>query len=119
MTSRMPRALAAARSSASRMWPRALRPGFSAGSPNQPRDQLVAGQGQTLLIAGEAGIGKSRLVAETKLRLAGRGIDALAGHCFETDRTLPYAPFIELLRSAPASIERSRDELVRLLPELA
>src|SRR5919198_416190 len=36
-------------------------------------DQLVAGQGQTLLTAGEAGIGKSRLVAETKLRAAERG----------------------------------------------
>lgn len=60
-------------------------------------DNLLLGQGQTLLIAGEAGIGKSRLVAETKARAARRGLPVRVGQCFETDRALPYAPFLELL----------------------
>lgn len=60
-------------------------------------DNLVAGRGQTLLIAGEAGIGKSRLVAETKARAVDRGLSIRVGQCFETDRALPYAPFLELL----------------------
>src|ERR1044071_8968740 len=73
-------------------------------------DQLTEGTGQTLLVTGEAGIGKSRLVAETKARAAERGVLVLQGQCFETDRSLPYAPFVDLLRGESAFAE--------LLPEL-
>lgn len=45
----------------------------------------------TLLIAGEAGVGKSRLVAETKHYAHKTGLLTVQGHCFETDRSLPYA----------------------------
>ena len=61
-------------------------------------DQLVSGQGQTLLITGEAGIGKSRLVSEIKTRAIERRCRVIQSECFETDRALPYAPFLELLR---------------------
>jgi DNA-binding CsgD family transcriptional regulator/tetratricopeptide (TPR) repeat protein len=80
------------------------------------------------LIAGEAGVGKSRLVAEAQA-LAGRlGFHALQGNCFETDRALPYAPLLDMLRAfcaarPAAEIARaagpSLPELARLLPELA
>src|SRR5262249_47745518 len=56
------------------------------------------GQGGVLLLAGEAGIGKSRLVAETKARAVAQGALILQGNCFETDRALPYAPLLDLLR---------------------
>lgn len=62
-------------------------------------DEARSGQGQTVLIAGEAGIGKSRLAAETKIRAAERAILVLKGHCFEPDCSLPYAPWVDLLRS--------------------
>jgi DNA-binding NarL/FixJ family response regulator len=81
-------------------------------------DHLLNGSGQTLLVAGEAGIGKSRLVAETRTRAAQRGALVLQGQCFETDRSLPYAPFVDLLRgfvssgAADVRIQRTLAELV-------
>ena len=66
-------------------------------------DHLLNGSGQTLLVDGEAGIGKSRLVAETRTRAAQRGALVLQGQCFETDRSLPYAPFVDLLRGFVSS----------------
>lgn len=90
-------------------------------------DQAANGSGRVALIAGEAGIGKSRLVYEIKARAAQRGLVTLQGGCFEIDRSLPYAPFIDLLRSFFANfsadqIKRFVDptslDLSRLLPEL-
>jgi DNA-binding CsgD family transcriptional regulator len=88
--------------------------------------EVRAGQGRTLLVAGEAGIGKSRFVAEA----AGprSGLVLLEGHCFEPDRALPYAPLLDLLRSLlllrpPEEIADwlgpTAPELVKLVPELA
>jgi hypothetical protein len=62
-------------------------------------DQVRTGQGHTALIAGEAGIGKSRLVAELKPAVTSQGLTMLQGRCFELDRVLPYAPLVDLLRS--------------------
>jgi DNA-binding CsgD family transcriptional regulator len=89
-------------------------------------DQVANGAGRVALIAGEAGIGKSRLVNEIKSRALQRGLLMLQGGCFEIDRSLPYAPFIDLLRSFFANfsadqIKRFVDpaalDLSRLLPE--
>lgn len=91
-------------------------------------DLARAGRGQTALIAGEAGIGKSRLAAEARARAQRDGLLVLEGRCFEPDRALPFAPFVDLLQTRLAG--RSGEEvagelgqaasvLVRLLPELA
>jgi len=56
-------------------------------------------RGQTALIAGEAGVGKSRLVAEISARARGRGRAVMQGRCFEPDRALPYMPLLDLLRT--------------------
>jgi hypothetical protein len=65
-------------------------------------DRLVAqaadGRGQAALIAAEAGIGKSRLVAEVKTHAAARFFAVLQGRCFEPDHVLPDAPLGDLLR---------------------
>src|SRR5687768_16360929 len=61
--------------------------------------QAGAGQGQVALIGGEAGVGKSRLVAEVKGRAIGQGFAVLQVRCFEPDRALPYAPLCDLLRA--------------------
>ncbi len=83
--------------------------------------------GQAVLISGEAGIGKSRLVAEAKADAIRQGFLVLQGNCFQPDSAYPYAPLLDLLHpyltidpleaDTPqwASIIR---ELSRLLPEL-
>lgn len=62
-------------------------------------DAALAGRGGTTLVAGEAGIGKSRLVTEMQARAAARGMRVLTGRCFEPDHVLPYAPLVDLLRT--------------------
>ncbi len=62
-------------------------------------DQTKQGKGQVALISGEAGIGKSRLVAEAKTYAANQGFLLLQGNCFQTDRVFPYAPFLDLLQA--------------------
>jgi DNA-binding CsgD family transcriptional regulator/tetratricopeptide (TPR) repeat protein len=62
-------------------------------------DQAKRGEGQVALISGEAGIGKSRLVAEVKTSAASQGFMLLQGNCFQADRAFPYAPVLDLLRS--------------------
>src|SRR5438270_11616342 len=68
----------------------------------------AGGTGRTVLLAGEAGIGKSRLVAEARA-LAQDSFIVLEGHCFEPDGAIPYAPVLDLLRSRFAAL--SAEEL--------
>jgi predicted ATPase len=86
------------------------------------------GEARLALISGDAGIGKSRLVAEAKDYAAAQGFLLLQGHCFPTDLTYPYAPLLDLLRSlvvssTPAASSAELENLARdiypLLPELA
>jgi tetratricopeptide (TPR) repeat protein len=53
---------------------------------------------QVLLVSGEAGIGKSRLVMEAKT-YAMQSMCVLQGNCFESDQSYPYAPVLDLLRT--------------------
>ena len=89
-------------------------------------DAALAGEGQVVLVAGEAGIGKSRLVREAAEVARERGMRVLIGQCFEPDHALPYAPLRDLVRSnllrqswaEPILTEVALD-LGALLPELA
>jgi DNA-binding CsgD family transcriptional regulator len=91
-------------------------------------DSARAGHGQVALIAGEAGVGKSRLAAEAQARAERQGLYALKARCFEPDHVLPFAPLLDLLRqllAAPAftpvaeAIGPAAPYLAGLLPELA
>ncbi len=55
-------------------------------------DQAKSGRGQVVLLCGEAGVGKSRLVAEVKSHAASHDFLLLQGSCFPTDHTIPFAP---------------------------
>ncbi len=90
-------------------------------------DRAQSGKGQVTLVAGEAGIGKSRLVAEVKTTAVAHDFRLVQGNCFPTDLTYPYAPLLDLLRSLFAShpatilateLERLARDLFPLLPEL-
>ena len=85
------------------------------------------GTTRTALITGEAGIGKSRLVAEVARRVHADGAQVLHGSCFEDARS-PYGPFAAAIAGdapgLPATEIRRRvagdgDELSQVVPELA
>lgn len=59
-----------------------------------------AGNGQVIGIAGEAGIGKSRLLHEFRQALRSEGVTYLEGHCLSYGGHLPYLPVLEVLRRA-------------------
>lgn len=90
-------------------------------------DDSRSGRGHTLLVSGEPGIGKSRLVSEGKRRAQHLGFTTLEGWCFETDRSLPYAPVADLLRGhisdcppegLAGRLGPGAAEFVQVLPEL-
>jgi len=90
-------------------------------------DRAGSAQGSTLLISGEAGIGKSRLVRAMVERARARDFVALQGACFEADRSLPYAPILDLVRVLATTASPTlaahyfapaATELVTLFPEL-
>ena len=56
------------------------------------------GRGALLLVTGDAGIGKSRLVEEVRRRDS--AVRWLGGHCVSYGARLPYWPFVDLLRRA-------------------
>lgn len=55
------------------------------------------GTGTILLVAGETGMGKSRLAQELLRRAEQDGMTALAGAVYEQEGRLPYQPFIEAI----------------------
>ena len=61
-------------------------------------DRAKSWEGQVVLLSGEAGIGKSRLVAEVKTEAFSHDFWLLQGRCFPTDHAIPYAPLLNLLR---------------------
>src|SRR5690349_12457363 len=97
-------------------------------SLEQALAQVRSGAGQTVLIAGEPGIGKSRLAAVARARAETLEFRCLQGHCLEADAALPFAPLTDLLRAYVASMPPgaladnpnvAAPELGRLLPEMA
>ncbi len=83
-------------------------------------DDAAAGRAVTALVGGDAGVGKSRLVAEV-MTVAGRsGFTVLCGQCAEIGDSVPYLPFADAFRTAPPHIEqvvKARPVLARLLPD--
>ena len=90
---------------------------------------VASGAGRAVVVAGEAGIGKSRLLDRLAEVAAEEGALVLQGACLDTaDGAVPYAPFVEILRDLvratpperlPALLGPGRADLVRLIPELA
>lgn len=62
-------------------------------------DSLLRGKGGIVVISGEPGAGKSRLVAETRRYAVDRPIRWLEGRAVSFGRSLSYWPFIEILKS--------------------
>ncbi|MER5432524.1 AAA family ATPase [Streptomyces sp. NPDC002588] len=61
-------------------------------------ERARAGEARAVLVAGDAGVGKTRVLDEAAARAAGAGMTVLVGHCVDLgDVGLPYLPFTEIL----------------------
>jgi class 3 adenylate cyclase/DNA-binding winged helix-turn-helix (wHTH) protein/tetratricopeptide (TPR) repeat protein len=61
-------------------------------------EQVLGGQGQVIGIAGEPGMGKSRLLAEFVQSMRGRPVTYCEGHCLAYGSATSYLPVRDLLR---------------------
>ena len=93
------------------------------------RDALTRsadGEAATVFVAGEAGVGKTRLATEAAHRAEDEGARVLTGECLAlAEGELPFAPLVAALRPLlrelpPGELEGipGNEELGRLLPEL-
>ncbi len=84
----------------------------------------VADQGEPglVLIGGEAGIGKTRLVTELATVASTRGALVVRGQCLDMKAaTLPFAPFVDILRGLASTARAAAGiiELAQLVPAVA
>ncbi|HMK08817.1 MAG TPA: protein kinase [Anaerolineales bacterium] len=86
--------------------------------------RAIAGEEQVLLVTGEPGIGKTRLVHELLAHVEVTGGQVARGECF-AEGGAPFAPFAEVVRralaepSAPPLPNPILAELVTFAPDLA
>jgi len=81
-------------------------------------DEVSAGAGRAVLLAGEPGAGKTRLAQESLLALRDRGYVIGAGSCLETRQAVPYFPFLDVLPRLVAAHHRLRPGLAGTWPYL-
>ena len=67
------------------------------------------GSGNVVLLAGEPGIGKTRLATELMAEARAAGCFTAIGHCYEMDGTPPFVRFVEIIDYA---------EVARIAPRL-
>ena len=88
-------------------------------------DAAWAGAGRVVAVLGEAGIGKSRLVAELAADAERRGGQVLVGYAHESERGLPFGLWVEAFRAGRVAEDaallaglgaRPRAHLARVLP---
>jgi class 3 adenylate cyclase len=86
------------------------------------------GEGRFVVVSGEAGIGKTRLVTELSQEARRLDSSVLWGGCSEAELSLPYLPFVEAignhlatadLDSFAARLGSSRPALAQLFPQLS
>jgi predicted ATPase/DNA-binding SARP family transcriptional activator len=93
---------------------------------NNALNEATEGRGQTILLEGEPGIGKSRLVQEVAQQAAEQNVNLLLGKCYQGQASMPYQIVIELLDQIlvnwPAAFRQlsppALAELALLVPEL-
>jgi len=90
-------------------------------------EAALGGRGSLVLVGGEPGIGKTRLVEEAGVYARLRGAQVLVGRCFEAEAALPYLPFVEAMReyilARPAEaltheLGDGASEIAKLVPEV-
>ena len=87
----------------------------------------MLGEGRAVMVAGEAGLGKTRLCAEVATRAENLGSVVLRGACSDGELSLPYLPFVDAISGYLVSADKAwlrdqlgdaRRELAQLFPQL-
>jgi class 3 adenylate cyclase len=86
-------------------------------------ERAKEGRGRSVLVTGEPGIGKSRILEELKQRLAGEAY-CLQGYCSSYQQNTAFAPISDLLRhalgiTAEDSAQEKLSKLNAAMPRLA
>jgi class 3 adenylate cyclase/tetratricopeptide (TPR) repeat protein len=74
--------------------------------------RVEAKQCQAVGIAGEPGVGKSRLLYEFQNRLEGRDVLFFDGRCLSYGQSMPYLPVVDLVRARCLIRDEDRPEVV-------
>jgi class 3 adenylate cyclase/tetratricopeptide (TPR) repeat protein len=85
-------------------------------------EDVRLGHGSFVLVAGEAGVGKSRLLQEIDAEADARGLRVLTGHSTRDGGRVPYLPFTEMIEQGmvtPRSPATLRQALGETAPEIA
>jgi predicted ATPase len=69
-------------------------------------DDAVNGRGSFILLTGEPGIGKTRLISEVGRHAAKRGVRVVSGRCWEEGGAPPYWPWMQVVRSIGGDLEQ-------------
>lgn len=88
-------------------------------------DVVDAGNGRLVLLAGEPGVGKTRLAQEATLAARNHHWHLATGRCYEAQQKVAYYPFLEALphalqaasSSLQTEVSRRWPDLTRLLPD--
>ncbi len=88
--------------------------------------RALAGSGGLVMVSGEPGVGKTRLIEEISARALRRRALVFVGRCHEAEGTPPFTPFAELLDAAlarspeafRAAMGEDAPEIARLVPRL-
>jgi len=90
-------------------------------------ERATAGTGALALIAGEAGLGKTRLVEETAREARARGMFVVHGQCRDMEGAPPYLPFVEAIEYGltvtahevfKSAMGESGPEIARFVPKV-
>jgi AAA ATPase-like protein len=73
-------------------------------------DDATSRHGTLVLLSGEPGIGKTRLMSELAQLAGGRGVRVVTGRCWEEGGAPPYWPWIQILRSVGGDFEALASE---------
>ena len=85
-------------------------------------DRALTGHGSVVMLAGDPGVGKSRLAMEMAEYASRIGFRCSVGHCYERDEPVPYLPFAEIIESSlaqAASLDDYRRRMGKNAAELA
>lgn len=90
-------------------------------------DSALAGRGRLILLAGEPGIGKTRMARELVTRARRSGSQVFWGWCYEREGAPPYWPWVQpiqsyILNADPGTLRadmgRGAGDIAELIPEI-